>query len=308
MSGNQSKNGKAYEHAVASVFSDRLRGQIDPSPAATTARNCFDGLVPATALKFKRTAKVACDVILEQETWLSGVNTPVKVILQTDAAGIRGDVRDIVLSAAGRSIGISCKSNHEALKHSRLSSTIDFVRDWGIHPDGCSDEYWSAVRPLFDELRQIKEKSDGKAKWVDEPEVPERFYWPLLHAWDAELRRSINDSADPQKACAGLIRYLFGAHDFYKVIGRHGKSPQSEVLGVNFQRTLSTKHTGIPKKLLRIDDLNGGQYSKTVRFDRGFSINFRIHSASSRVEPSLKFDVKALALPPALFFQTCKPA
>jgi len=37
--------------------------------------------------------------------------------------------------------------------------------------------------------------------------------------------------------------------------------------------------------------------SKTVTFNRGYSINFRIHSASSKVESSLKFDVNAIGLP-----------
>jgi len=45
--------------------------------------------------------------------------------------------------------------------------------------------------------------------------------------------------------------------------------------------------------------LDGGRYSKTVRFNRGFTFNFRIHSASSRVEPSLKFAVSAISLPPS---------
>jgi hypothetical protein len=34
-----------------------------------------------------------------------------------------------------------------------------------------------------------------------------------------------------------------------------------------------------------------------VTFNRGYSINFRIHSASSKVESSLKFDVNAIGLP-----------
>jgi len=52
-----------------------------------------------------------------------------------------------------------------------------------------------------------------------------------------------------------------------------------------------------------VNNKNGGQYSKTVVFNHGYSINFRIHNASSRVEASLKFDIKAIGLPTSEVYQ-----
>ena len=68
--------------------------------------------------------------------------------------------------------------------------------------------------------------------------------------------------------------------------------------------TLATAHTPLPHRIIAIERVNGGRYSKTVVFNQGYSINFRIHNASSKVEPSLKFDIKAVGLPPALYRHT----
>ncbi len=35
--------------------------------------------------------------------------------------------------------------------------------------------------------------------------------------------------------------------------------------------------------------------------DEGWQISFRIHNASSKVEPSLKFDINLIGQPPALY-------
>jgi hypothetical protein len=127
--------------------------------------------------------------------------------------------------------------------------------------------------------------------------VPDRFYWKVLDAFEAELLRLTAPGA-PRAAeiTKSLISYIIGNHDFYKVISR---PDQVEIQGFNLNGTLAVAKTRYPEHVIQIDRLNGGQYSKTVRFNRGFTFNFRIHSASSRVEPSLKFAVSAISLPPA---------
>ena len=95
---------------------------------------------------------------------------------------------------------------------------------------------------------------------------------------------------------------LVGQQDFYKVIDR-SKHGVVEIMAFNFNDDLSVTRTRFPDYVIGVDRLNGGQYSKTVRLSRGFTFNFRIHSASSRVEPSLKFDITAVSLPPAEVYQ-----
>jgi hypothetical protein len=234
---------------------------------------------------------------LEKESKNLSSMHPQSVWVAGDSLGQKGDVRDVVIKCKEAEIGISCKTNHDAFKHSRLSGKADFVKTWGLDPAGCSSEYWAAVKPLFAELTQIRKDSGAKALWSDQKDVPERFYWKVLDAFEAEiLRLTAADAPRASEVSKNLISYIIGNHDFYKVISRQD---QVEIQGFNLNGTLAVSKTRYPEHVIGIDRLNGGQYSKTVRFNRGFTFNFRIHSASSRVESSLKFDVKAISLPPA---------
>ncbi|CAL9920158.1 conserved hypothetical protein [Candidatus Liberibacter solanacearum] len=57
------------------------------------------------------------------------INQAHSICLQRDNVGIKGDVRDIVIEVPKNQIGISAKYNHTAVKHCRLSETIDFGKE-----------------------------------------------------------------------------------------------------------------------------------------------------------------------------------
>jgi len=46
------------------------------------------------------------------------------------------------------------------------------------------------------------------------------------------------------------------------------------------------------------------QTTLIVQFDEDWEMSFRIHNASSRIEPSLKFDIQLLTMPHSLFTNT----
>lgn len=289
-------NGKAFEFAIAQKLSSCLGVGIRPGASTDHCKHAFAVVPAALAAQLTTAAHLAVEHILELEKDKLRGAVVREVCISTDDTGQQGDVRDVTLETSGGSIGISCKNNHAAFKHSRLSGTVDFVKKWGLHPLGCSDIYWAAVLPIFKELKQIREESNGSALWRNLPDVAERFYWPVLEAFDYELRR-ITEPNQPtaESASRNLVAYVVGRVDFYKVIRR----PESvTVQGFNLNGTLSTERTRGPTHVIGIDRLNGGQYSKTVRLNRGFTFNFRIHNASSRIEPSLKFDITAVSLPP----------
>ena len=63
----------------------------------------------------------------------------------------------------------------------------------------------------------------------------------------------------------------------------------------------------IPKIKLptRIIELCFKEHSKTtvnLTMDNGWAISFRIHNASTMVEPSLKFDIQLLGQPADMFY------
>ena len=296
----QVKNGKAFEWAVAKSISEITNFKIAESPEAELNQNHYLNLDEKKRTVFDESSLIAIDHILKKESKkLKGSGT---ITFNSDSAGKEGDVRDVIIKLDSCEIGFSCKTNHEALKHSRLSKNIDFVTKWGLHPDGCSQTYWDKVNPIFMELEGIAKNSKTTALWSDFNDKANRVYWPILNAWEDEIRRIKSISEDVEKAmCKNMLHYLIGKDDFYKVIS-HGRR-YVDIHAYNFNNTLATRRSKLPEFLNSINDKNGTQYSKTITFNGGYSINFRIHSASSRVEPSLKFDIAALGLPTGEIYQ-----
>ena len=218
-----------------------------------------------------------------------------------DKKGQKGDVRDVlcVRNEKGWNIGLSCKNNHEAVKHSRLSRTIDFGKEWLGYP--VSENYKNIISPLFDELDELK---SIKARWAGIDKKDERFYIPLLKAFLEELS-ALNElhSDVPEK----LLNYLLGRNDFYKVI-KHTKERTTEVKPFNIYGTLglSTKvqkemykitRLKMPTEILKMDFKKDSTNTIQIICDNGWTLSLRIHNASEWVEPSLKFDIQLVGVP-----------
>ena len=292
---SQVTNGKAFEYAVATELQKRLAIPVRSGPGVDVCKNAFHSVGSVFQRALSGAAEVAVKHVLELEHTKLAAATLEEIWIATDDRGQHGDVRDVVVETSAGPIGISCKNNHAAFKHSRLSGKLDFVKKWGLDERGCSETYWSQIGRIFAELESIRKQSKATARWSDMQDVPSRFYWPVLDAFDGELTR-LSSPSSPIAATVStkLVMYVVGQLDFYKVIRR---PEHVTVQGFNFNGTLSTDRTRGPSHIIGIDKLNGGQYSKTVRLNRGFTFNFRIHNASSRVEPSLKFDITAIGLP-----------
>ena len=178
-----------------------------------------------------------------------------------DSHGEDGDVRDIVITSASKTFGISCKTNHSAYKHSRLSDRVNFVEKWGLDGSGCSATYLAVANSIFGKLREIKTSSGGTALWRDEPDIPNDYYWPILDAFEVEVKR-----VESPQMCARFIRYLIGSHDFYKVISR---TKAVEITAFNINKTLSIPPIKLPDKITGSRRNNGSQYARTIiRFNR----------------------------------------
>ena len=71
------------------------------------------------------------------------MNDTLIITIAPDFFGQTGDVRDVILTKNNWEIGISCKHNHQALKHQRLSNRIDFGLEWAGYP--VSQNYWNTI-------------------------------------------------------------------------------------------------------------------------------------------------------------------
>ena len=138
-------------------------------------------------------------------------NNARSVKIQDDGHGRLGDVRDILVHYQDGEIGISAKHNHSAVKHPRLSDKNDFGQRWG----GCpvSEEYWNRVRPVFEKLRQEKERG---GLFRDLPDKINTIYNPVLLVFEDELRRLCQDNSN--RFIENFFRYLVGILDYYKVM------------------------------------------------------------------------------------------
>lgn len=319
MGAKQTENGKAFEYACVLALHEFLCSdtfiEITESKQLDTAEKHYLALPLETQNNLILAAKAAARIIIRLEPQLQFASDTnlLTLELQSDSKGQGGDVRDIlcIKKTAAWEIGLSCKHNHSAVKHSRLSATIDFGKDWFGLP--CSENYFAEVKPIFEELRKIRDtsKSAGSpALWSDIFDKSQRYYLPVLNAFIAELQRlNAIDANVPQL----LVRYLIGRNDFYKVIANvQGKFTRVE--GININGTLNKSVNGVkaliqvprlklPTKFWSIGFKDNSDNTLIVACDNGWEISLRIHNASSKVEPSLKFDVQLTSTPASLHSQ-----
>lgn len=313
--------GKAYEYACLMAIRDHLSGRTEgmvtvvASDAYRTAQAAYDKAErEGLAYDLTRAANAAARVIMRLEPQLEHGNGNMALVIQTDAQGIAGDVRD-VLCVRGRSgweIGISCKHNHHAVKHSRLSATIDFGAEWFGIP--CSREYFRAVVPIFKELRDMRATAvaNGEALplWNDILDKAERYYVPILNAFLTELRQLAANNPDVPSR---LINYMLGRYDFYKVI-TDDRHETTRVEAINIAGTLNRPANGhrsivdvarlrLPTRFYHMGFVPGSDNKIEVVCDEGWALTMRIHNASSKIEPSLKFDVQLVSLPSSIHAQ-----
>lgn len=320
----QTQYGKAFEYAcveaIKEFYSGTISVEVVESEPMETARSCFNARLEEQD-EMLTAARAAIKVIDKYEPRLAHpqAEEPLYIELQPDSAGRAGDVRDVLCSRPSEhwSIGISCKHNHDAVKHSRLSATVDFGDIWLGHP--CSSTYFSHVVPLFNSLSLLKEQGDETgaiAMWSDLNNKEDDYYVPVLESFMGELNRLYKTYPDVPE---NLIRYLLGRHDFYKVIS-DGSDCCTRVIAVNVNGTLGCpvgdfkpasriRSLPMPKKFFHIGfkEVQPGVESKTtvqVVCDEGWDVAMRLHNASSRIEPSLKFDVRLVSRPAATMAET----
>lgn len=304
----QKINGTAFEYACLAALYDRLsisqKVYIIQDSSFSNASNAFEKLSHIKQQDYLAAANAAVDIILPLEPRLMNPskNAPLSLGIQPDAKGQNGDVRDVlcIRQDGDWEIGLSCKHNHDAVKHSRLSKTLDFGNEWLGYP--CSNEYFTSIEGMFLELEELKHKN---VLWREIKNKEDRFYVPLLEAFICEMDKLNQEQREevPKR----LLSYLLGINDFYKVIAHEGRRT-TEVKTYNIYGTLNRPAGSIkaiakapilkmPSKILEISFKNNSKTTIKIYCDNGWELSLRIHNASSRVEPSLKFDIQLVGVP-----------
>lgn len=230
-----------------------------------------------------------------------------RIRVQPDSAGQSGDVRDVIFTDASSKmlVGMSCKNNHADLKHQRISEKIDIGEQW--FGNASSDFYWSDIKNVWLEAERLKSEYQF---WTSVPNESSRtnLIKGAIDAVGDEIERQMARNQGP----ARFAEFLVGRHDFYKLI----KSDQKNIviiqaynlsgrLGKKYAETesLIRSTVSLPSEMRRLTYV--GDKHIHLCMDGGWQFGLRLHTASSKIESSLKFASSALGLPSSLVTVHC---
>ncbi|GAA7117631.1 hypothetical protein HpBGD34_08460 [Helicobacter pylori] len=307
MSDKSNNQGRAYEYAWCLALEQKLsvfkKVIVDKQNGFNACYRAYESLEKSLQERYLESAKQGVLLLLDCEPLLSEViessQNEITLSLQKDKLGEIGDIRDILIYFDKFCIGLSIKHNHEATKHSRLSKDLDFGEKWlGVR---VSQNYKDTIKPLFERLENAKKEG---MLWRDFPNKEQEIYAPLLQAFKKEVLRIDEDKKNkvPQK----MVEYLLGKYDFYKAILLE-REQKTKLETYHFNNTLNRSVKNKPKRIIPLSKLPTRMIyfdfkpksfnTLELVLDEGWSFSLRIHNASSRVEPSLKFDIKLLSKP-----------
>lgn len=314
MSNKSNNQGRAFEFITLITLKKEIskirEASIEKNSSYEATKRAWESIDKDLQLDLEKAAEAAVESIFDLEPMILEDGTDkLELLIQQDSQGEKGDVRDILIVRRNVQweIGLSMKHNHFAVKHSRLSKTIDFGKKWFSIP--CSQQYWDEVNPLFDYL--AKEKTKG-TKWRELPDKENDVYVPLLNSFKDEVERSYESNPEVPKR---MVEYLLGEYDFYKVVSVDARKI-TQIFTFNLRGTLNqaTKTTQpetsipvakLPTRIIKIDFKPKKKNTIEMFMDEGWQFSFRIHNASSKVEPSLKFDVQIVGMPTTIITINC---
>lgn len=312
---SSNNQGRAYEYAwITTLFKTleptRKTGIVYNSSFDANER-AWNAVSQDKRNLFTVSTNAAVDALLELEPRMEEDNGDMLLLeFQKDETGESGDVRDIVIRRDDIKweIGLSIKHNHAAVKHSRLSHVLDFGNEWYGIP--CSNQYWNAINPIFDMLNCEKNRGTN---WSDLSDKDDDVYVPLLQAFLDEVNRAYRN--DPDVAIR-MFEYLVGMKDYHKIVSNDSKRV-TLIHTFNLHGTLNQpSHIKVsafevpiaetPTEILATRFKRNSKTTVEIYMDNGWAFSFRIHSASTRVQPSLKFDVQFISTPASVLHVECK--
>lgn len=137
----------------------------------------FNSLQPEEQTKYSMAAATAAKAIFPLEPQLRYGKGLLELSINIDRAaqGIDGDVRNVMIiqylsSDESWEIGLSCKHNHEALKHPRITEQDDFGSNWVGVP--CSSDFQDQMEKVIQEIATYQKKG---ALWRDIDNKQDKF-------------------------------------------------------------------------------------------------------------------------------------
>ncbi len=333
-------NGKAFEYASMMELYKELRKKgweaeqlkVLEDKNYRTIENAYqlvsledddieDTNVEYQSNNFNRAAYVAARYLYKVEPILNCSKELYGIIsAMPDSAGIKGDVRDIDFTIYNdktcvkkiKEIGISCKNNHEAVKHPRITENPDFAQEWTKGQLHCSSYFLEKMEEI---LQLIDEYALEYSKWSEVEDKMEKIYYPIVKLFVEEIKRlgmvhegaTIEQQENAEKFTYLFFEYMFGGQDFYKII-KDDQSQSTKIYPYNMHGTLMNPYKGcknnqavqsitMPSEIVEVRIKPKSKTTIEVYFDQ-WIITMRLHNADSKIKrTSLKFDVQIKAQP-----------
>ena len=298
---NNSENevGRAFEYVIVEELS-RVIGEkkilLELTERAklsnTRDKTHLSNLDNSLKENLKKGAKVFIDWVVQQG-WLNGKSS-VSLDRLPDAAGVEGDPTDIRLTLKDNHENseirnISIKHHHSALKHPRLPRLPD---QCGIKDKNLKKEFNDDMDKIWNEFLIKAKKLNPQAtdfselKEKDVEFINENIYKPLLN----RVCEFLNEEANNPENTKAFFSFLTGRFNFYTI-----KNEDDKVLIKYF---LDIKQ---PKSFEIVYPYNSIT-TFLMRFDNGWDLSLRLHTASSsfikngKLNQSTKLDVHCINL------------
>ena len=315
MSSRSNNQGRAFEYACIIELKNKIseyRSVVIDENSVVAAKKAWEVQPVKSQQIFICAANAFINTLFSAEPLILECDSDEDVVvlsINKDSDAEAGDVRDIVIKRKSImwDIGLSMKHNHFAAKHSRLSPKIDFGLKWYGVP--CTDTYWNRIKPIFENLKELKLINFA---WHDMADKEDAVYKPILSAFVDELERAYQrDNTIPGR----LISYLLGVRDFYKVVAIDKKQitefqpfnlrGELNKNGKHSRATIFIPKADLPNEIIKLRFKPNSKNTVELYLNNGWALSFRIHNASTIVEPSLKFDIQFLGVPTNIITINC---
>ncbi|KXS40206.1 MAG: type II site-specific deoxyribonuclease [Candidatus Frackibacter sp. T328-2] len=258
----------------------------------------FNALEENEKNEMVRASEALMDFIEGYEDWIDET----VYIERVSSQGGSTDVRDIRFIKKEKDntiqleVGISLKSNNDAVKHQRISPNIDIGKEWlGFAAD---DEYINNINNFFNNFSSYCQRNNiNKFKELDDKS--KLLYEPLCTEVANYLDRAFAGE-NGVEAMRNFITYLIGSRDFYKAQANFNEG-ELIIRSFNFRDQIGTGdllelptkcYESIPKKSSR-----GNVNRVFLAFNNGWETEMRLHNAESKITNSLKFDTRLVGIP-----------
>ena len=268
-------NGRALEYIITRKIISRMDAvqQGDTSANQLRDKEKLIGLSAELKSRFELASDVLCQWINEQ---IYDSDGEVHVNRLSDNDAKNGDVTDVSIARGGKTLNLSIKHNHYALKHQRPPTSAQRIgyaknseedRVFRGELDGILETFLIKAKKLKPDAKKFNELKD-----LDPNFINHEMYLPIC----ALVTNTINNLCKKSSNVQALFSFIVGTNDYHKVIVTNKNITLMKFADIDMPDTLIATQEKSNYVILT--------------FSNGWVIRLRLHTAASKLGKSLKFD------------------